>query len=232
KNWQNLTTSEKEPYEQQAFDAKGKYTIGLAEYRQTESYEAYSEYLQGFNAKLQESSREEANEISPSHSSLSEQCDGRSLVCGTAIREYGVSFLASKADMKPRIEQLETRLKHSDYVLHSLSGKTYAVAAVLKQLNEGDSIEQIYRNLVEKQASDSERLPHGQEGWELSSQLSDAGSEPTNKRVHSNSIQDPLDRYSTSRWTTVTTDFELVRKLHLLYFSWDHPAEVLLTTTR
>ncbi|KFY69712.1 hypothetical protein V498_10439, partial [Pseudogymnoascus sp. VKM F-4517 (FW-2822)] len=58
KNWQNLTTSEKEPYEQQAFNAKEKYTIGLAEYRQTESYEAYSEYLQGFNTKLQESSRE------------------------------------------------------------------------------------------------------------------------------------------------------------------------------
>ncbi|KFY99118.1 hypothetical protein V500_01451, partial [Pseudogymnoascus sp. VKM F-4518 (FW-2643)] len=231
KNWQNLTTSEKEPYKQQSFNAKEKYTIGLAEYRQTESYEAYSEYLQGFNTKLQESSWE-ANEISPSHSSLSEQCDeqcdGRSpcarcLVCGTAIREYSVSFLASKAAMKPCIEQLETRLKHSDYVLHSLSGKTYAVAAVLKQLNEGDSIEQIHRNLGEKQASDSERMSHGQEGWELSSQLSGTGSEPANKRVHSNSIQDPLDRYSTSRWTTVTTDFELVRKLHLLYFSWDHP---------
>ncbi|KFY83175.1 hypothetical protein V498_08250, partial [Pseudogymnoascus sp. VKM F-4517 (FW-2822)] len=171
------------------------------------------------------------NEISPYHSSLSEQCDeqcdGRSpcarcLVSGTAIREYSVSFLASKAAMKPRIEQLETRLTHSDYVLHSQSGKTYAVAAVLKQLNEGDSIEKIHRNLVEKQASDSERMSHGQEGWELSPQLSGTGSEPTNKRVYSNSIQDPLSRNSTSRWTTVTTDFELVRKLHLLYFSWDH----------
>ncbi|KFY91582.1 hypothetical protein V500_04589 [Pseudogymnoascus sp. VKM F-4518 (FW-2643)] len=223
KNWQNLTTSEKEPYEQQAFDAKGKYTIGLAEYRQTESYEAYSEYLQGFNAKLQESSREEANEISPSHSSLSEQCDGRSLVCGTAIREYGVSFLATKAAMKSRIEELETRLKHSECVLYSLSGKRYPAAAVLKQLNKGDGIEQIYRNIVEKQASDSELMPHSQEAWELSSQPSGTGSEPTNKRTHSSSIQDSVDHYSTSGWTTVTTDFELVKKLHLLYFSWDHP---------
>lgn len=58
KNWQNLTSSEKEHYEQQALDAKEKYTIELAEYKQTESYKAYSEYLRGFNAKQQESNRE------------------------------------------------------------------------------------------------------------------------------------------------------------------------------
>ena len=58
KSWQNLTTGGKEPYEQQAFNAKEKYTIEIAEYRQTESYKAYSEYLQGFNAKLMESSGE------------------------------------------------------------------------------------------------------------------------------------------------------------------------------
>lgn len=56
-NWQNLTTSEKEPYEQQALDAKEKYAIELAEYITTESYKAYSEYLHGF-AKLQESSQQ------------------------------------------------------------------------------------------------------------------------------------------------------------------------------
>ncbi|KFZ20395.1 hypothetical protein V501_00162 [Pseudogymnoascus sp. VKM F-4519 (FW-2642)] len=61
KKWQNLTASEKEPYEQQSFDAKEKCRIELAEYEQTESYKAYSEYLLDFNAKqlhIQESSQE------------------------------------------------------------------------------------------------------------------------------------------------------------------------------
>lgn len=125
--------------------------------------------------------------------------------------------------MKSRIEELETRLKHSECVLYSLSGKRYLAAAVLTQLNEGDTIEQIYQNILAKQASDSELMPHSQEARELSSQPSGTGSEPTNERTHSSSIQDPVDHYSTSGWTTVTTDFELVKKLHLLYFSWDHP---------
>ncbi|KFY92894.1 hypothetical protein V500_03990, partial [Pseudogymnoascus sp. VKM F-4518 (FW-2643)] len=61
RSWQNLTASEKEPYEQQAFDAKEKCAIEFAEYRQTESYKAYSEYLLSFDAELQESSRQEPN---------------------------------------------------------------------------------------------------------------------------------------------------------------------------
>ncbi|OBT98848.1 hypothetical protein VE01_03411 [Pseudogymnoascus verrucosus] len=66
-NWQNLTPSEKEPYEQQAFAAKEKYTVELAEYRRTESYRTYSEYLIEFKAKqlqLQESNQEALNENS------------------------------------------------------------------------------------------------------------------------------------------------------------------------
>ncbi|OBT54686.1 hypothetical protein VE04_04922 [Pseudogymnoascus sp. 24MN13] len=64
KKWQNLTASEKEPYEQQSFDAKEKCRIELAEYEQTESYKAYSEYLLDFNTKqlhIQESSQESPN---------------------------------------------------------------------------------------------------------------------------------------------------------------------------
>lgn len=53
-NWQNLTPSEKEPYEQQAFAAKEKYTIELSEYRQTESYRSYADYLVDFKAKQQQ----------------------------------------------------------------------------------------------------------------------------------------------------------------------------------
>ncbi|KFY92982.1 hypothetical protein V500_03965 [Pseudogymnoascus sp. VKM F-4518 (FW-2643)] len=59
KKWQHLTPSEKEPYEQQGFAAKEKFTIELAEYRKTKSYKTFSEYLLEFNAKqlhIQESS--------------------------------------------------------------------------------------------------------------------------------------------------------------------------------
>ncbi|KFZ02250.1 hypothetical protein V500_00336 [Pseudogymnoascus sp. VKM F-4518 (FW-2643)] len=61
KKWQHLAPSEKEPYEQQGFAAKEKFTTELAEYRKTKSYKTYSEYLLEFNAKqlhTQESRKE------------------------------------------------------------------------------------------------------------------------------------------------------------------------------
>jgi hypothetical protein len=50
-NWQNLSPTEKEPYEAQAFIAKEKYNAELAKYKTTEEYRRYSEYLQEFKAK-------------------------------------------------------------------------------------------------------------------------------------------------------------------------------------
>lgn len=52
-NWQTLNPKEKEPYEAQAFAAKETYTVKLAEYRQTENYRTYAEYLAAFKAKQQ-----------------------------------------------------------------------------------------------------------------------------------------------------------------------------------
>lgn len=52
-NWQTLSPAEKEPFEAQAFAQKEKYTIELAEYRQTENYKIYSQYLADFKAKQQ-----------------------------------------------------------------------------------------------------------------------------------------------------------------------------------
>ncbi|KFY30950.1 hypothetical protein V493_01524 [Pseudogymnoascus sp. VKM F-4281 (FW-2241)] len=49
--WQCLTPSEKEPYEQQSFAEKETFTIEMAEYITTESYKTYSEYLLDFKAK-------------------------------------------------------------------------------------------------------------------------------------------------------------------------------------
>jgi hypothetical protein len=50
-NWQNLSSSEKEPYEQQAFADKERYTTELTEYKKTELYKEYSQYLADFKAR-------------------------------------------------------------------------------------------------------------------------------------------------------------------------------------
>lgn len=50
-NWQNLIPGEKEPYEQQASFAKEKYNNELTEYKKTENYKEYSQYLAEFKAK-------------------------------------------------------------------------------------------------------------------------------------------------------------------------------------
>jgi hypothetical protein len=50
-NWQNLSPAEKEPYEQQAFSDKERYNNELAEYKKTNQYRAYSQYLADFKAR-------------------------------------------------------------------------------------------------------------------------------------------------------------------------------------
>ncbi len=50
-NWQNLSPADKEPYEQQAFSAKEKYNNELSEYKKTNSYKEYSQYLAEFKAR-------------------------------------------------------------------------------------------------------------------------------------------------------------------------------------
>ncbi|PBP27230.1 HMG box protein [Diplocarpon rosae] len=50
-NWQNLSPSEKDPYEQEAFGAKERYNHALAEYKKTEQYTEYSRYLAEFKAR-------------------------------------------------------------------------------------------------------------------------------------------------------------------------------------
>jgi hypothetical protein len=50
-NWQNLSPGEKEPYEQEAFSAKERYNNELAEYKKTNEYKEYSQYLAEFKAR-------------------------------------------------------------------------------------------------------------------------------------------------------------------------------------
>lgn len=50
-NWQNLSPAEKEPYEQSAYKAKERYNNELAEYKKTQSFKDYSQYLADFKQK-------------------------------------------------------------------------------------------------------------------------------------------------------------------------------------
>jgi hypothetical protein len=50
-NWQNLSPSEKETFERQAFTAKERYNNELVEYKKTDSFRGYSQYLIEFKAR-------------------------------------------------------------------------------------------------------------------------------------------------------------------------------------
>lgn len=50
-NWQNLSPTEKEPYEHQAYTQKERYNNELAEYKKTQSFKDYSQYLANFKQK-------------------------------------------------------------------------------------------------------------------------------------------------------------------------------------
>ena len=50
-NWQNLSRSEKAPYETQAHEAKDKYNRDMLQYKETDNYRKYSDYLQDFRKR-------------------------------------------------------------------------------------------------------------------------------------------------------------------------------------
>lgn len=50
-NWQNLQPQDKEPYEKHAAGAKEKYAGQMADYKKTENYREYSQYLTDFKTR-------------------------------------------------------------------------------------------------------------------------------------------------------------------------------------
>jgi hypothetical protein len=50
-NWRNLAPGEKEPDQQQAFSAKERYNNERAEYKKTDNYRKYSQYLAELQAR-------------------------------------------------------------------------------------------------------------------------------------------------------------------------------------
>ncbi|KAH8675751.1 hypothetical protein BX600DRAFT_507961 [Xylariales sp. PMI_506] len=50
-NWQSLDRAEKDPYETQAQEAKERYNREISEYKKTDNYRRYTEYLHGFRKR-------------------------------------------------------------------------------------------------------------------------------------------------------------------------------------
>lgn len=124
--------------------------------------------------------------------------------------------------MRTRIKELETRLQYSERIFRSLSKEAH-ITAVLRQLKEGDSTEKIYQYLASQQAADNDAIPHEQKYGGISVQSSEGSSSvPTGGSSLNSETPEELNYYPTTLWTIVTTDFELVKQLHTLYFAWEH----------
>ncbi|KAI9834871.1 MAG: hypothetical protein M1819_002779 [Sarea resinae] len=94
--WQVLTPEEREPFERQAAAAKDRYNAELAEYKETDSYREYAQYLADFKAKQvaqqTEGKRPKLRQMPSTNSSAS----GGSTTSQTAIQ--GLPTGRSKAD--------------------------------------------------------------------------------------------------------------------------------------
>lgn len=124
--------------------------------------------------------------------------------------------------MRTRIKELETRLQYSERIFRSLSKEAH-ITAVLRRLKEGDSTEKIYQYLASQQAADNDAIPHEQKYGGISVQSSEGSSSvPTGGSSLNSETPEELNYYPTTLWTIVTTDFELVKQLHTLYFAWEH----------
>jgi hypothetical protein len=123
--------------------------------------------------------------------------------------------------MRRHIADLEKRLEHSERTGRLLSGETHP-ARVSKQLGERDRTERIYQDLVEEQLLDGKSIPRSQEARGHNSQPMESGGKSIGESALSSGTQEGSVYYSGSTWTAVTTNVELVKQLHSLYFSWEH----------
>ena len=108
--------------------------------------------------------------------------------------------------MRTRIAELEARLKHSERRRHLT--------------------EQV---MAKGQVSDSKPTPRSQEARKPSEQPLGTGNESIGESALGCGTQGGSDHHSSKIWTTVTTDVELVKQLHALYFSWEHAVCCLLS---
>ncbi|KFY05408.1 hypothetical protein O988_00019 [Pseudogymnoascus sp. VKM F-3808] len=240
KTWQNLTTSEKEPYEQQAFDAKEKYVNELRKYITTESYYSYSEYLHDF-AKLQESSREEPNETSK------------------VPKVDSIPSRQSKEGLLAQVHKLMRRQQETDRIFAALVSEDKS-AEVLEKLRSHESLENISKILDEPEGKESRSRnfmamsiskgtsdasiggPRASETCRPSPQIgawNEQGASCENSastvrwarnqrrgyflrpqsdpELQSNNFPD------VNVWTEVSSDNELIEHLVALYFCWEYP---------
>jgi len=107
-NWQSISPSEKEPYEQQASTDKERYNNELSEYKKTPQYKEYSQYLAEFKARQanqQQVADLEAKrpklEPHPSNTSSGTASSGASLYGDSSTGRVRVASAASATSQWP-----------------------------------------------------------------------------------------------------------------------------------
>ncbi|CZS94746.1 hypothetical protein WAI453_013421 [Rhynchosporium graminicola] len=98
-NWQNLSPGEKDPYEQQAFSAKERYNNELAEYKKTDNFVEYSQYLAEFKAR-----HANPQQTSDADASKRPKLEAHTSVASTGTSSSGTSQQDSPVN-QPRVEQ-------------------------------------------------------------------------------------------------------------------------------
>ncbi|KAI0842902.1 hypothetical protein F5Y06DRAFT_76125 [Hypoxylon sp. FL0890] len=106
-NWQNLTRDEKEPFERQAHEAKERYNRELADYKKTDEYRKYCDYLHEFRkrqaAQLQE------KDVSKRLKIESDSVRGSSTSGGSTVASCTTSGTVSGSDSQPGSEPPPSR---------------------------------------------------------------------------------------------------------------------------
>ncbi|KAI1390208.1 uncharacterized protein F4822DRAFT_428550 [Hypoxylon trugodes] len=106
-NWQNLNRDEKEPFERQAHEAKEKYNRELADYKKTNEYRKYCDYLHEFRKR--QATQLQEKDVSKRLKTESDSIRGSSTSGGSIGASGTTSGTASGSDSQPGSEPPPSR---------------------------------------------------------------------------------------------------------------------------
>ncbi|KAI1457388.1 hypothetical protein F4805DRAFT_475087 [Annulohypoxylon moriforme] len=106
-NWQNLTRDEKEPFERQAHEAKEKYNRELADYKKTNEYRKYCDYLHEFRKR--QATQLQEKDVSKRLKTEADSIRGSSTSGGSTGASGTTSGTVSGSDSQPGSEPPPSR---------------------------------------------------------------------------------------------------------------------------
>jgi hypothetical protein len=106
-SWQMLTPAQKEPYETQAATAKEKYIAELANYKRTDSYKEYMQYLAEFKAKH---GSVPSGKVAPS------RCIDNKQDFGNVTKRKSINYRID--GKRPKLEKVTSNLSNAASIRH------------------------------------------------------------------------------------------------------------------